>query len=289
VPTASERRTDASERCSFCIVKPPKDKASVENTVGNIATAVIARMRAETPVGLDGARAAVLDRMREYNDTPFQKRRGSRTECFLGEELPALRPLPAFDYEVCEWVRGRKAQRNGHVCYAKNYYSVPYRLVGTRVDLRVTDAAVEVYSGSERVATHPAAPPGACWSYSTQESHLPKGGAYEAWDRKRIEEWARRVGPSCREVVARILEEKEFEAQAFNPTLSIPRLSRAYGQDRLEAACGVALASGVRCPKHANVKQILETAQDAAVGEDPAPARKPSGGYLRGAEYYGGI
>ncbi len=73
-------------------------------------------------------------------------------------ERPLLRPLPAEPFEVCEWVYGRKVQANCHVAYARNYYSVSHLLVGSTVDLRVTEGKVEVFSGGERVATHPRFP-----------------------------------------------------------------------------------------------------------------------------------
>ena len=98
-------------------VKKPKDKASVEGTVGNIATWVIASLRDRQFATLPELRAAVYERVAAYNAEPFQKRAGSRLSVFEAEEKPLLRPLPAVPFEISRWVYRRRVQRNGHVVF----------------------------------------------------------------------------------------------------------------------------------------------------------------------------
>src|SRR5699024_2660432 len=69
-------------------VKKPKDKPSVENTVGNIATQVIAALRHRSFTTLAELREAIYERMTAYNAEPFQKRAGSRSSVFEAEEKP---------------------------------------------------------------------------------------------------------------------------------------------------------------------------------------------------------
>ena len=66
-------------------VRKPKDKPSVENTVGNIATAVIARLRNTVFTSFQALRDAVAAALEDYNAEPFQKRAGSRRLCFESE------------------------------------------------------------------------------------------------------------------------------------------------------------------------------------------------------------
>lgn len=198
-------------------------------------------------------------------------------------ERPLLRPLPAEPFEVCEWVYGRKVQANCHVAYARNYYSVSHLLVGSTVDLRVTEGKVEVFSGGERVATHPRFPSYARNRYSTRGSDMPEGRAWSDWDAPRIRAWASRVGPSCSELVDRVFACYEFDEQGFNAALAVLRLSRRYTPARLERACGMALATGKRSPRYRDVEPVLRS------GQDRAPAGEASGGcgYVRGAGFYG--
>lgn len=267
-------------------VRKPKDKPSVENTVGNIATAVIAKLRNEVFADFDELKAAVAKALDDYNSEPFQKRAGSRKLCFESEEEGLLRPLPAVPYEVCRWVYDRKVQPNCHVAYKKNFYSVSHLYVGDLVDLRVTDATLEVYKGGERLATHPLFPVYVSNKYSTAGSHMPSKHGYQDWDAARIRAWAERVGPACAGAIERVFLSVRFEEQGYNACLAILRLTHKYGAKRVEAACGMALASGVRSPRYGHIKPILETNQDkiAAAAEADAGAT----GYMRGADYYGG-
>lgn len=264
-------------------VRRPRDKPSAENEVWAAATYVIAALRDEVFTDMAALRAAVARRVAEHNDAPFAKREGSRREVFEEVERPLLRPLPAEPFEVCEWVYGRKVQANCHVAYARNYYSVSHLLVGSTVGLRVTEGKVEVFSGGERVATHPRFPSYARNRYSTRGSDMPEGRAWSDWDAPRIRAWASRVGPSCSELVDRVFACYEFDEQGFNAALAVLRLSRRYTPARLERACGMALATGKRSPRYRDVEPVLRS------GQDRAPAGEASGdcGYVRGAGFYG--
>lgn len=267
-------------------VRKPKDKPSVENTVGNIATAVIARLRNTVFTSFQALRDAVAAALEDYNAEPFQKRAGSRRLCFESEERGQLRPLPAVPYEIAHWFYGRKVKPNCHVSHAKNHYSVSHLHVGDEVDLRVTQTTLEVYKGGERLATHPLFPPYVTNQYSTVDSHMPAKHGYQDWDAGRIRAWAGRVGPNCAAVVERVFQSVRFEEQGYDACLAVLRLTNKYKAQRVEAACRMALDSGVRSPRYAHVKPILETNQDkiAAAAEADAQAT----GYVRGADYYGG-
>lgn len=269
-------------------VRKPKDKPSVENTVGNIATAIIAKLRGREFTSLDQLASAVRGALGEYNAAPFQKRPGSRKEIFESEEKPLLRPLPAIPYEVCRWVLGRKVQMNSHVSYRKCFYSVPCAHVGETVDLKVTDTTLEVWKGGERLSTHALFPPYATNRYATNGADMPAGRSYSDWDAARIRSWASRIGDSCSAVIERIFQSVQYEEQGFNACLSVLRLSHRYGSARLEAACAIALRSGARSPRYRQIKPILETGQDLG-GKDRQPGddAHEDGGWVRGAGYYG--
>lgn len=61
-----------------------------------------------------------------------------------------------------DWVYGRKVNLDFHVVYGTNRYSAPYRLVGKKVDLKVTESTVEIYHGGERGRHAPAHPGTSC-------------------------------------------------------------------------------------------------------------------------------
>ena len=277
-------------------VKKPKDKASVENTVGNIATQVIAALRSQVFATLPELREAVYERMRAYNAAPFQKRAGSRSSVFEAEERPLLRPLPAVGYEISRWVYGRRVRTDGHVVFEKNFYSVPYPHVGRSVDLRVTASTLEVFAGDQRLTSHLLAPAGVINQHRTHDHDLPQGSRYQQWDSARVRQWAARIGEDTTTVVNRIFESVLVDEQGLDAALAVLRLTRRYSAARVEAAAGVALASQVRSPRYAHLRPILETQQDAPPGrrgsrvESPPPASPSEApvGFVRGADYYAG-
>jgi hypothetical protein len=69
-------------------------------------------------------------------------------------EQPSLRPLPGdgFDTGTVLWPRADKFAR---ISVGKCRYSVPARLIGVRVRIRLTANELEVYDKSQLVAVHP--------------------------------------------------------------------------------------------------------------------------------------
>ncbi len=272
-------------------VKKPKDKPSVEGTVGNVATSVIAALRDRRFTSLAELRAAVYERVTAYNAEPFQKRDGSRLSVFEAEEKPLLRPLPQVPFEISQWVYGRKVQRNGHVVFERNFYSVPFANIGRTVDLRVTDTTVEVFAADQRLTSHLLAPTGVVNEYRTHDADLPDGPRYQQMDPERAREWAARIGEHTTVVVNRIFESVPVEEQGLGAALAVLRMTRRYSAARVEAAAGIALQSRVRSPRYAHLRPILDSNQDKGGRRqprfEPSDWEKPVG-YVRGADYYAG-
>ena len=267
-------------------VRKPKQKASAEGTVRDAATWVIAQLRNEALTAIEDARAAVRRCLDAYSAHPFQKREGSRDSVFAEAEAAEPGPLPDVRHDVCEWVYNRSVSLDFHVAYARGRYSVPHRYVGRKAGLRVGESTLSIYHAGERIATHPLFPSYVRNAYSTDGSHMPEAFARPEWDDARIRGWARRVGPSCAEVVDRISARAKVKGQAHNPALSVLGLSKKYGDERLEAACAHALPR-LTPPRYRHIRAIL----DSNLEEGPshgAAARggaRPSG-RVRGADYY---
>ena len=222
---------------------------------------------------------------------PFQKRAGSRLSVFETEEKALLRPLPSAPYEICRWIVGRRVQKNGHVVWEKNFYSVPFAQIGQGVDLRITSQVLEVYRNHERLTSHLLFGEHVVNEYRTNDADQPQGEKYREWDTVRIRAWADRVGPHMVTVVNRIFESVPVEEQGFDAALAVLRLSRRYSSERVEKACQIALDGRVRSPRYAHLQPILETGQDKkSTRRMPQfePTEPETSGYVRGADYYAG-
>jgi len=182
-----------------------------------------------------------------------------------------------------------------HIAYGKNRYSCPHQHVGKKADLKVTDSAVEIYIGSERVSTHIKFPEYVQNRYSTHPEDMPDKFKRLEWDDARIRNWADSIGKSTGEVVRRIFAGVAIKEQGYNPSLSVLNLGKRYTDVRLEVACEMALAT-VRSPRYHHLKAILASNQDLVFTERKTdlPTPKPgtgtseTAGYVRGADYYGG-
>lgn len=267
-------------------IKKPKDKASVENTVGNIATWVIAALRDRQFATLPELRTAVYERVAAFNAEPFQKRAGSRLGVFEAEEKPLLRPLPQVPFEISRWIYRRRVQKNGHVVFERNFYSAPLAHIGTKIDVRITARTLEIYRGTERISSHLLLPAGASGQYRTNDADLPAGRQYQQWDAPRVRAWAERVGPAAVIVINRIFESVPIDEQGLDAALAVLRLSRRFSAERVEAACALALTGMVRSPRYAHIHPILATGQDKTAALQPRTKPEQAGGYVRGADYY---
>lgn len=100
-------------------VKKTKQKASVEGTVGKVATAIIAELRNTRFLSLQHMEVEIKKALKKFNDSPFQKREGSRSIIFNDYEKEYLRELPLIKYEICDWAYQYKVALDFHV-YSQN-------------------------------------------------------------------------------------------------------------------------------------------------------------------------
>ena len=268
-------------------VKKPKQKASVEGTVGKVATAIIAKLRNDVFYSFEDLKAAVAKKLYEFNHENFQKREGSRYDAFL-DEKEYLHALPEIPYEIATWVYGRAVNLDFHVVFEKNRYSCPYQYARKTVDLRVTDTTVEIYYKDNRIATHNRFAAGRKNQYSTHPEDMPEQFKVTPWDDERIKNWAAAIGPYTAKTINRIFDGVSIKEQGYNPSLAVLRLSKTYSEARLETACEFAITKGIKKPRYHHLKSILAANQDKMY-LDSKQSDGPdddSMGYLRGSDYY---
>jgi transposase len=265
-------------------VRKPRDKAKVEAGVLLAERWILARLRNRRFFSLAEANAEIRRLVAAINNRPFKKLPGSRTELFGILERPAMKALPANRYEFARWRIGIKVNVDYHVDVDRHYYSVPYQLVGRRVDVRVTATAVEVFCSSGRVASHLRR--GVVGGHTTELSHMPKSHRRHAeWTPSRIVAWAKHTGPATAALAEAILAARPHPEQGYRSVLGIIRLADRYGAERVEAACRRALF--VRSFSYRSVEQILRHGLDKAPLPEPHALRPhPRHQNLRGAGYY---
>jgi transposase len=101
------------------------------------------------------------------------KLHASRRELFAAER-PALKALPIWIPEVYV-LHQRIVDVEGYVTVHTNRYSVPYQLIGRRMEVRELAERVEVYEGPRLVATHVRVPEPRA-ARVTERAHRPRRG-----------------------------------------------------------------------------------------------------------------
>jgi transposase len=258
-----------------------RDKAIVEASVLQAERWILAVLRHRTLMSVAEANAAVAPLREALNDRPFRKRDGTRRQLWATLDRPALRPLPATPYEFAEW-RQAKVPFDYHVTVEHNFYSVPFQLLGTQVDVRLTAHTVEILHHGRRVASH-----GRVYgrgSYVTDPAHRPVAHQrYLEWTPQRVIGWAAEVGPHTAQLVETILRERPHPEHGYRSCVGIIKLGKYYPRARLEAAAARALAA--RALSYRSLKAILEkgldqTALDLTGEERPiAPHANVLGAY----------
>ena len=266
-------------------VYTPKDKATVEGTVGNIESAILAAIRNQKFFALRELNEVIRERLNAFNHKPFQKKDGCRATWFT-EERAALLPLPLNPYELSEWKIATVAF-NYHIGVDEQYYSVPYEYIKQNVDVRMTINMIEIFIDSTRICSHIRL----YWrrgQYSTLDSHMPpKHQKYLQWNGDRFRKWAATIGENTAAVVDSILTGLKVEQQSYRSCMALLKLAEKYTAPRLENACIRALGYSVR-PTYKSIQSILQSGQDRLFDEPETPPESSDFGFTRRADYYKG-
>lgn len=184
-------------------VARPRDKAAVEAGVQVAQRWVLAPIRHRRFFSLAELNEAIAVEVAKVNARPFRGQPTSRDELFTELEAPALRPLPAGRYELATWKKAT-VSIDYHVEFDRRFYSVPFRLVRQKVEIRASRATVEVFAAGRRVAVHARE-----WGrrrYVTEAEHMPPSHrAHAEWTPTRLVSWAATAGPAVAELAERLL------------------------------------------------------------------------------------
>jgi transposase len=264
----------------------PQDKSAAEGTVKHTSTWIIAALRNRKFFSMHELKTAVSEKLEEFNTKEFQKREGSRRTAFLNEEKSFLKPLPASPYEPAAWSK-TTVQRDYLISDGKNKFSVPFDLIGEKIDIRITRNTIEAFFHGARVASHPR-PDKRLHDPIIIPEHMPENHRkYLSYNEDEFLSWAATIGTGTLAAVKYFLESGKVSEQGFKACASLTKLADRYGHERVETACGRAL-SHTSQPSIRNISTMLKNRQDT-VNREPDSKNVASGrgrGITRGAEYF---
>ena len=263
--------------------RKPRDKAKVETAVLIMERYLLGRLRkqrfyslAELNVAIAGARVRLNDVLK------IRRLKVTRRALFDSVDRPHLSPLPAEDYVYAEWGT-RRAGLDYHVDVDGRFYSVPFHLAREPIETRVTANTVELFVRGTRVAAH--ARLATSGKHTTVPEHMPSAHRrHSGWTIERINRDAAAIGPNASMFCTLVLEHKPHPEQGFRACMGIVRLTKAFGRERVEAACGHALTIGART--YGSVKSILDKRMDQRPNTAAADGPVILHPNIRGRRYY---
>jgi hypothetical protein len=163
----------------------------------------------------------------------------------LSQEIEMLRPLPASPFPTWEQSTHRVNQK-AMITVRRNHYSVPVRLVGTKVAARVGAREIEVLADGRRVATHPRLR-GSQLRSARLDHYLEllkdKPGALEHSLALR-QEREQGCWPDCFDELWTLLKERVGASEAARQIVDVLMLCRDHALATVELAVRGALAAG---------------------------------------------
>ena len=277
----------------------PRDKAHVERMVQTVETRIIGYLNAQTWTSFEELNEAVSEQLEDINENLRRVNQTTRREVFEAEEAGMLQPLPENRYEDVDY-KQLKVGRNYHLTNDYQHYSVPYKLAGKVLSVRITATKVTIFDGQTKVCEHPRKH-GRRGQYSTELAHAPQHHqqVQGLWTREWFLNNARAYGPATVEVITQILDRSKIEAQAF---LSCRNILTELGRKKkatLEEACQEMLKIN-GYPTYSSLKRVMATLAEAKNQQantngpaaqntkDLGPTRNLPGVFVRDAEHYKG-
>ena len=218
-------------------VEHPKDKSHAEGTVRFASTWILAALRNEHFFTLTEAKEAVSSKLEELNTREFKRREGCRKSVYLEEEKAYMKPLPNQRYELATWNPNLTVGSDYLVSDGKNKYSVPFDLIGEKVDMRLTSSTVEIFFHGTRVASHLRKAIAQREPIVNPDHMTPEHRKYLNYNTEDFMRWAESVGEKTAKVVSHFLTSGKEPEQGFKACASLTKLGEKYGARKLELAC----------------------------------------------------
>lgn len=263
----------------------PQDKSHVELGVKACQRWILARLRNHTFFSIDELNEAIGPLLDAYNAKVIRKLGKSRLEFFKQLDYPLLGALPVNGYIYREH-RVATVGVDYHVQLGSNHYSVPYTYIKKQVDIWYSSGSITISYQGVVIAQHPRYD--APLHDSTLKEHMPLEHQYqyEAWNPKRILNWASSIGAHAVALMETIMTHKSHMVLGYKSCMAILSFSKHYGKEELNLACAKALELNIHTVK--GVESILKHKGYLRINTASIPVNNllNSHGNIRGSDYF---
>jgi len=244
-------------------VRKPRDKASVESSVGWLETWLLEWLSNKHYFSFSALNVDIQERVRELAKKNFKHRLGSRESNFIALDKPALRPLPKDPFQAFETSRCSKVPNNYHVKWDGFYYSVPHAFFNRSIYIHAYSRKIEIFDeAGNRIAVHTRRYSGR--RYVTNPEHMPTNHRaifeFNKYDGDYYRRRAFAIGKHTGSFVSFLLDNVEFEEQAYKSCMAVINFCKKYGNDRVDMACKKAIV--LKSISYTTLNNILKNGQE---------------------------
>jgi transposase len=254
-----------------CRARRPTDKPQVERAMPYARDSFFKGRRFQSLAEMQAAAERWCVQVADQR--PHRRLPGTVGEVFFKVEQSYLLPLPPEPFEVAHWAKAT-VHPDCQVQALRTRYSVPWHLIGRRLDVRVGERLVQVYDQGVVVKTH-----------------LRRRGERRYLDPEdfpqqkvafllRTPAWCRRQAGELGEAVLQLVDELLMEPMPLTrlrQAQAVIRLAETHGAERLDAACRRFLEADA---SYRTVKGLVE---NPFVVDESAPELSSAGAMLHGA------
>ena len=241
-----------------CAVEParpkkPQDKGIVEQAVQGIQRWILAVFRHRVFFSVDEINQAIEPLLDKYNNRIIKHIGKNRYELFE-EEKKQLQPLPANKY-IYKEIKTAMVDISYHVQLLKCFYSVPFKYLKQKVEVKYSTTLVEIYHKNRLISTHPRL--FRINDRSTLKEHMPKNHQFqeEKMNPGRLLNWSASIGDNAKEFVKYRLDTTNYPVNVYTSIIAILQKEKMYGKLELDLALGYALSINARSVK--SIESIL--------------------------------
>jgi len=265
----------------------PQDKAKVEQAVKLVQRWILARLRNYTFYSMQELNTEIQRLLPLYLDKEIKHLGKTRRELFEELDKPALMPLPAKRYEHKEF-KLLKVSKDYHIQLEHNFYSVPYQLIGKKVEVWFSSKTVSITHEGKEVALHPKMLHKG--QYSTQINHMASAHKkYLEWNPGKIMNWGLTVGTETSKLFKNIMDSRPHPEMGFRSCLGIISAYKkyqatGYTEEHLEIISTMAISK--HHYKVAQVKDLLKSYKPTDINESASLIALTNHDNIRGADYF---
>jgi transposase len=263
-------------------VRKPKDKALVENMVKLTYQNIYSNLPDKKICTLAELNAEIRKYLYALNRLPLTGKDCSREQQWQMEKN-MLQSLPDTRYEMRK-IKQVTVMKNGHVYLTEDqhYYSVPYELIGRKLNMQYARSTVEIFYKYQLVAHHKRVR--SRHQYSTDASHIPPQHRFVTeWSSEFFIEKGRQIDPAVEYYITQVLAAKRYPTQAYRSCNGILSFAARVGKERLITACK--MAHGFGYYNYRTIEDILNRNLDKYEQEEEGKDL-PQHENIRGRNYY---